>query len=145
MAMTAAEARAALAEVMDPEIPTLSIVDLGMVEDVRVADGRVEVDLLPTFLGCPALDLIAAAVRARLGPATIVRFRADPPWTSARITAAGQERLRAFGIAPPEPTLRCPRCGGEDVLVENLFGPTRCRAIAYCRRCRQPFEAFKAI
>jgi ring-1,2-phenylacetyl-CoA epoxidase subunit PaaD len=143
--MTKAQVLRALADVKDPEIPTISIVDLGMVEDVRLADGRVEVDLLPTFLGCPALDLIEEAVKKQLGDTAVVAFRHDPPWSADRITAAGQEALRRFGIAPPADVVRCPRCGTEEVLSENLFGPTRCRAIYYCRRCRAPFEAFKAI
>jgi ring-1,2-phenylacetyl-CoA epoxidase subunit PaaD len=143
--MTEHEARARLAQVVDPEIPTISIVDLGMVEAVAVADGRIHVDLLPTFLGCPALALIEEAVVKQLGPGTVVRFRHDPPWHTGRITDAGKEALRRFGIAPPEASVRCPRCGSERVLAENLFGPTRCRAIYYCRACRAPFEAFKAI
>ena len=143
--MTEQQARDALSRVMDPEIPTISIVDLGMVEAVRIADGHAEVDLLPTFLGCPALDLIDEAVHKELGAGTVVAFRYDPPWSTDRITEAGKEGLRRFGIAPPEETVRCPRCGSEQVLAENLFGPTRCRAIYYCRACRSPFEAFKAI
>ncbi|HVB09772.1 MAG TPA: 1,2-phenylacetyl-CoA epoxidase subunit PaaD [Bacillota bacterium] len=143
--MTKEEVHDALTRVMDPEIPTISIVDLGMVEDVQVEAGQVHVALLPTFLGCPALDLIEEAVRKQLGAGVVVRFRHDPPWGTHRISEAGKQALRRFGIAPPEDVVHCPRCGTEDVLEENLFGPTRCRSIFYCRKCRSPFEAFKAI
>jgi ring-1,2-phenylacetyl-CoA epoxidase subunit PaaD len=78
-------------------------------------------------------------------PSAVVTFRHDPPWSTERITEPGKEGLRRFGIAPPDDVVRCPRCGSEQVLAENLFGPTRCRAIYYCRACRSPFEAFKAI
>ncbi len=142
--MTEQAVREALGRVMDPEIPTISIVDLGMVDEVRVHAEHVEVALLPTFLGCPALDLIEEAVLKAI-PSAVVTFRHDPPWSTERITEAGKEGLRRFGIAPPDDVVRCPRCGSEQVLAENLFGPTRCRAIYYCRACRSPFEAFKAI
>ncbi len=142
--MTEQQAYDALARVMDPEIPTISIVDLGMVDEVRVHASHVDVALLPTFLGCPALDLIEEAVQKAM-PGAVVTFRNDPPWSTDRITEAGREALRQFGVAPPEDVVRCPRCGTEEVLSENLFGPTRCRSIYYCPACRAPFEAFKAI
>lgn len=139
--------RAALREVPDPEIPVISIVDLGMVEDVTVTDSEIRVELLPTFVGCPALDTIRTAVEDRLaefGPPVSVDFAFRVPWTSDRITEAGRERLRRSGFAPPgEET--CPWCGSADVVLDNLFASTQCRSIRYCRACRQPFEAFKEV
>ena len=146
----------ALEDVKDPEIPTVSVRDLGMVRSVSVRDGRVRVELLPTFVGCPALDLIRQAAERRIAAVdgvaeAEVAFVFDEPWTSARITAAGIEKLRQFGIAPPvaEDADRmvppCPYCGAESGDIENLFGPTPCRAIFYCRCCKQPFEGMKPL
>ena len=150
-AVDEAAVRAALADVPDPEIPIVSVVDLGMVEDVEVRHDRIRVELLPTFVGCPALDAIRAAVEARLGvfgrPLEI-QFGFRVPWSSDRITAAGRERLRRSGFAPPvdDPAqTRCPWCASSNVAMDNLFGPTQCRSLYYCRACRQPFEAFKAV
>jgi ring-1,2-phenylacetyl-CoA epoxidase subunit PaaD len=154
----------ALAGVRDPEIPPISITDLGMVERVRVADARVEVELLPTFVGCPALDVIRAeadrALREVAGDVPVeVRFVYGPPWTSDRITPAGREALRTYGLTPPgdrplpfvplaslRPTeggAPCPFCRSDDTVLESAFGPTLCRATLFCRACRNPFEAFK--
>ncbi len=142
--------RAALAEVPDPEIPVVSVVDLGMVESVEVAPDAIRVELLPTFVGCPALDVIREAVEQRLagfGRAVGVSFGYRVPWTSDRITAVGRERLRAAGFAPPDDpaAMRCPYCGSGEVALDNLFGPTQCRSLHYCRACRQPFESFKPV
>jgi ring-1,2-phenylacetyl-CoA epoxidase subunit PaaD len=146
-----AAVRAALAEVPDPEIPVVSIVDLGMVEGVEVSDTGIRVELLPTFIGCPVLDVIRSAVEDRLrafGLPLDVRFVRHVPWTSERMTPVGRERLRLAGLAPPvaDPALtRCPHCGSGDVAMDNLFGPTQCRSLYYCRACRQPFEQFKTV
>jgi ring-1,2-phenylacetyl-CoA epoxidase subunit PaaD len=143
--------RAALADVADPEIPVVSIVDLGMVEAVHVAGGRLAVTLLPTFVGCPALDQIRSAVEDRLGglgAPVDVTFSFQVPWTTDRITPAGRATLRASGFAPPSADpgeTRCPHCGSADIALDNLFGPTQCRSLYYCRACRQPFEAFKTV
>ncbi len=156
------QVRRALDGVMDPEIPACSIVDLGMVERVDVDFDVVDVGLLPTFLGCPAKEMIgeraAAAVRAVAGDREVrVRFLADPPWTTDRITLRGRERLRSTGIAPhwerqggpvSVPLLApvgvpCPYCGSPETLMESAWGPTPCRAVHYCRSCRNPFEGFK--
>jgi ring-1,2-phenylacetyl-CoA epoxidase subunit PaaD len=158
--------RTALDAVHDPEIPACSITDLGMVERVEVTDDAVEVDLLPTFVGCPAKDLIADDVRAGLrevaaGRTIRLRFVHDPPWTTGRITERGQQRLREVGIAPewkggpPAPsgpvavqlmrpsTVACPFCGSEETVMESAWGPTPCRTQHWCRACRNPFEGFK--
>ena len=156
-----ASVRGALAEVADPEIPVVSIVDLGIVERVDVRPGRIEIELLPTFVGCPALDLIRSAVIERLsafGRPVSVEFGFRVPWTSDRITSTGRERLRMAGFAPPEPAsverpllvhlgepVPCPNCGSLRTVLENAFGPSQCRAIHYCTACRQPFEAFKVV
>jgi len=137
----------ALATVADPEIPAVSIVDLGMVEDVRIEPDALRIELLPTFVGCPALEAIQGAVEERLAGferPVEVEFGFRVPWTTDRITAQGRKRLRASGFAPPDEAT-CPYCGSADVALENLFGPTQCRSLHYCRACRQPFEAFKPI
>ena len=146
----------ALSRVMDPEIPVCSITDLGLVERVAVTDDAVEVTLLPTFVGCPALDAIREdaehAVRDVAGDRAItVTYVYDPPWTTDRVTEAGREALRSFGIAPAQPrpllqiALPCPHCGSLATTIESDFGPTPCRTIRYCTSCRQPFESFKEI
>ena len=160
--VTAEQVWAALAEVPDPEIPVISLVDLGVVRDVAVDGDRVTIEFTPTFLGCPALDAMRVrmdeAVRS-LGGDPDVRVVLDDSWSTDRITPAGRAKLREAGFAPPapreagEPTLvqlqtgafRCPYCGSSDTHLENLFGPTPCRSIRYCDACRQPFEQFKTI
>ncbi len=139
--------RLALDDVPDPEIPVVSIVDLGMVEALEVRADAIHVGLLPTFIGCPALDAIRGAVVGRLsafGRPVEVEFGYRVPWTSDRITPAGRDKLRAAGFAPPGEAT-CPYCGSADVALDNLFGPTQCRSLRYCRSCRQPFESFKVI
>ncbi|HLN33369.1 MAG TPA: 1,2-phenylacetyl-CoA epoxidase subunit PaaD [Gemmataceae bacterium] len=154
----------ALRTVNDPEMP-INIVDLGIVDAVRIEPGadasgsRVVVEILPTFVGCPALPWIENDVRKRLGamPGVTeidVHFRFDPPWTVDRISPAGRESLREFGVTVPqrrdhcEPetqTPQCPFCGSSQVHLESSFGPTRCRMIYYCESCRNPFEHLKRI
>ena len=155
----------ALAEVPDPEIPVVSVVDLGLVHSVELDGGRLRVGLLPTFVGCPALELIRDSVAERLAgmtPVVEVEMTFAVPWTSERITPEGRRRLRDSGFAPPapaaagdprplfttipvRPAAACPWCGSEDTTLENLFGPTLCRTLFWCNRCRQPFEQFKAV
>ncbi len=146
-----------LQEVKDPEIPELSIVELGMVNRVSVGESGVRVELTPTFVGCPALDLIAEQVEKVLtrerGDPVEVDFVMNPPWTSERITPEGRKKLKDFGIAPPPVTRNesgdivadCPFCGAGEGEILNLFGPTACRSIFYCRNCRQPFEGMKPV
>ena len=147
---TGARVRAILRTVHDPEIPTVSIVDLGLVHDVRVADSGVAVELLPTFVACPALEVIRDSVTDALriiGRPVTVEFTYAVPWTTDRLTAGGRAGLKSAGIAPPaEPAdIRCPFCDSGRVAMDSAFGPTLCRSLFYCRECRQPFEAFKPI
>ena len=150
----------ALAEVPDPEIPVVSVVDLGLVHTVELDGELLRVELLPTFVGCPALELIRRSVGDRLAgmaPRVEVEMTFAVPWTSDRITPDGRRKLRQSGFAPPgpsrplfatipmRPTAACPWCGSADTTLENLFGPTLCRTVFWCNRCRQPFEQFKAV
>lgn len=147
----------ALYSVMDPEIPSVSIVDLGMLHDVKVSGTKVEVFLIPTFLGCPALDIIKGntmkAIEA-IGAFTeiVVDFVYSEVWTTDRISETGRIRLKEFGIAPPPRQLEaggwevdCPFCGSAYTTLDNIFGPTACRSILYCRSCKNPFEAMKPV
>ena len=152
---------AALDEVADPEIPAVSIVEMGMIGGIDVEADRLRVELLPTFVGCPALEFIREAVRYRLsafGRPVEVQTSFATPWTSDRISPAGREKLRRSGFAPPphigseralpmlgEAPVRCPYCGSSQTTLENVFGPTQCRSIRHCAACRQPFEAFKPV
>ncbi len=157
--------RDALAEVMDPELPMLSVIDLGIVHRLEVGalDGVIRVEILPTFVGCPALELIKTAIADRLaafGRPVDVMATFEVPWRSERISPAGRRALLAAGIAPPtgaiangdgptlidlEPRVPCPHCGSRRTTLENVFGPTQCRTIRYCADCRQPFEAIKPV
>jgi ring-1,2-phenylacetyl-CoA epoxidase subunit PaaD len=140
-----------LRSVEDPELP-ITITDLGLVRDVRVGDGLVEVRLIPTWTACPALAVIRHRVREALLALQGVReasveYTYDEAWTVERMTPRGRARLREYGLSVPacrfaEPP-ECPYCGSRDVAVESLFGPTLCRATYLCRSCRNPFERFK--
>jgi ring-1,2-phenylacetyl-CoA epoxidase subunit PaaD len=152
----------ALAGIPDPEIPVISLVDLGVIRDVGVSNASVRVEFTPTFLGCPALEVMRDAMAERiraLGAEPEIVVRADDSWSTDRITPAGREKLRASGFAPPAPreasaptlvqlqsnVFRCPYCGSTETRLENIFGPTPCRSLRYCTSCRQPFEQFKTI
>jgi ring-1,2-phenylacetyl-CoA epoxidase subunit PaaD len=155
----------ALAEVSDPEIPAISLVDLGVIRSVQLDGGRLTVELLPTFVGCPAVEIMRHDVAERLrgmADEVDVRISFAEPWTSERISGRGRERLRASGFAPPVrrspaplhddltelsvlPVATCPYCGSRNTTLENPFGPTLCRAIYHCADCRQPFEQFKTV
>jgi ring-1,2-phenylacetyl-CoA epoxidase subunit PaaD len=152
----------ALAEIPDPEIPVISLVDLGVIKDVEVENGTVRIDFTPTFMGCPALEPMQRAMEAKveeLGARAEVRVVLDDSWSTDSITAEGREKLRAAGFAPPSPrpagkldlvqlqkgAFRCPYCGSTETRLDNLFGPTPCRSIRYCESCRQPFEQFKTL
>jgi ring-1,2-phenylacetyl-CoA epoxidase subunit PaaD len=160
--VTEAQVWEALGEVPDPEIPVISVVDLGVVRGVRVEAGRVHVEFTPTFLGCPALEVMRDQMTARiaeLGAEPEVEVVLDDSWSTDRITPEGREKLRASGFAPPAPreaggpqlvqlqskAFRCPYCNSTETRLENIFGPTPCRSLRYCESCRQPFEQFKTI
>jgi ring-1,2-phenylacetyl-CoA epoxidase subunit PaaD len=156
----------ALAEIPDPEIPTISLVDLGVVRDVDVSNGTVHVRFAPTFLGCPAVDVMERLMAERirdLGAEPDIEV-AEEGWSSDWITAEGRRKLRESGFAPPlaqtelgragqaPPLLQiqtavhsCPYCGSDAKRLENRIGPTPCRSIRYCEACRQPFEQFKTV
>ncbi len=148
----------ALYQIHDPEIPAISIVDLGIVNEVSVQETTVFVSLTPTFMGCPATQLIRKNVENELykiiGVSNVsVKFVYDPPWTSDRISEKGRQNLHKFGISPPKCQLHklktftatCPFCESENTVLENMFGPTACRSMFYCRSCHQPFEAMKPV
>ena len=160
--MTEEQVWDALAEIPDPEIPVISLVDLGVIREVGVENETVRVAFTPTFLGCPALEVMREAMAQRiraLGAEPEIVVRADDSWSTDRITPAGREKLRESGFAPPSPrdasaptlvqlqsnAFRCPYCGSTDTRLENIFGPTPCRSLRYCASCRQPFEQFKTI
>lgn len=151
MAVDARDIWQALRTVMDPEIPVLSVVDLGIVEAVRVGEEVVEVDLIPTFVACPATRLIVEAVRAEVARhvpdrRVAVRLLTAPPWTTARVTEEGRRQLVSFGIAFEDGGLPpCPFCGSARTVLASDFGPTLCRRVYYCEDCRQPFEAMKQV
>jgi len=146
----------ALEEIPDPEIPVISLVDLGVIRSVDVQNGHVYIEFTPTFLGCPALEVMKRAMEEKvreLGAEPEVSVINDDSWGTDKITATGREKLRAAGFAPPAPRLvqlqsqvhKCPYCGSTETKLENIFGPTPCRSLRYCESCRQPFEQFKTI
>ena len=157
------EVRRALAGVPDPEIPAVSVLDMGMIHGIDVDGPSVRVVVLPTFIGCPAVEVIKGDVRnavARIPRVEKVEVDVtyEPPWTSDRITDEGRRKLEEFGLAPPtgdQPVLiteiglpkraKCPYCGSPNTRNESPFGPTPCRAVYYCEACRNPFEQFKTI
>jgi ring-1,2-phenylacetyl-CoA epoxidase subunit PaaD len=142
----------ALEEIPDPEIPVVSLVELGVIRSVDVENGHVRIEFTPTFLGCPALEFMKRAIEEKV-PGAEVNVITDDSWSTDKITPAGREKLRAAGFAPPAPRLvqlqsqvhKCPYCGSTDTRLENLFGPTPCRSLRYCESCHQPFEQFKTI
>ena len=152
--------RRALETVVDPEIPVVNVVEMGMIAGVRMESGMVVIDMTPTFVGCPARDVIRENIRAAVSAVTAAHVTVnvvfDPPWTSDRISETGRQKLKAFGLAPPGERCSgalmqslertsCPYCDSTDTDVESLFGPTLCRSIHYCRSCLQSFEHFKAV
>jgi ring-1,2-phenylacetyl-CoA epoxidase subunit PaaD len=160
-AFTRADVFETLAKVVDPEIPAISVVDLGIIDEVEIEGKRVRVTCLPTFIGCPALDVIRQDITnalEELGADATVKFVFQPAWTTDRISLQGRQKLEEYGLAPPAAhqrlrpvpvTLlkpgRCPHCRSNDTVLESPFGPTLCRATCYCKACRQPFEQFKPL
>lgn len=158
MQITEKDILAALEKVKDPEIDTVSIIDLGMVENIYIDNNKVKIEVLPTFIGCPALEIIRGNIIKAVNELegveeTVVEFIHSPPYTSDRITEKGIQGLKEFGIAPPPKYVRddgtwhvdCPYCGSTYITIENIFGPTACRSILYCKSCKNPFEAMKLI
>jgi len=149
----------AIESVTDPEIPVLSVIDMGIIAGVRIIDGHVMVDVTPTFVGCPAVDMIRENLKAALlgiGEHNVdVNLVFDPPWTTDRMTEQGRRKLKEIGFSPPTKGLvqlgltpqivPCPHCNSTRTNMESMFGPTLCRAIYYCRECQQSFEHFKSV
>ncbi|HKW49065.1 MAG TPA: 1,2-phenylacetyl-CoA epoxidase subunit PaaD [Gemmatimonadaceae bacterium] len=156
---------AILDEVKDPEVPVLSVVELGIVRDVVVDGAAVTVTITPTYSGCPAMRVIEADITAALETRGLSPVRLEtvyaPAWTTEWMSAAAKQKLAAYGIAPPGRAVAdslvrltrapaaervlCPYCGSKDTEMRSEFGSTACKAIMYCRGCQQPFELFKAI
>jgi ring-1,2-phenylacetyl-CoA epoxidase subunit PaaD len=160
--VTSEDVWAALGRVPDPEIPVISLVDLGVIKSVAVEGSRVRIEFTPTFMGCPALEVMVRQMEeqvAAIGAEPEIAVVLDDSWSTDRITPAGREKLREAGFAPPTPRaaglptlvqlergpFRCPFCGSTDTRLDNIFGPTPCRSIRYCNACSQPFEQFKTI
>lgn len=155
-APTAARAREVLARVVDPEIPVLTIEDMGILRDVRVDGDAVVVDITPTYSGCPAMDLIRRQVEEALSGAGFspveVRTVYSPAWTTDWMSDRGRARLAEIGIAPPRGTggpvpapILCPRCAARETTVVSEFGSTACKALMVCDACGEPFDHFKEI
>ena len=152
-----------LNEVMDPEVPVISVVELGIVRDVTITASHVTVTITPTYSGCPAMHAIEHDIRAALAAAGVADVTLEtvwaPAWTTDWIGPEAREKLRAFGIAPPSPAERdglitltraraavaCPYCGSNDTVLKSEFGSTACKAIHVCNACRQPFDEFKPL
>src|SRR5262249_20669873 len=162
--VTSAHVSAALRRVHDPEIPVISVTDLGIVREVTADEDRVVVVVTPTYAGCPATEVIRASIEQALRAvgATEVQIntRLDPPWTTEWISPAARKRLREYGIAPPHALplddqpifsarrrlpVECPRCRSDDPERLSQFGATACKALYRCRPCREPFEYFKPL
>lgn len=149
-----------LEEVKDPEIPVLSLVDLGVITGVSVEAGRVKIVMTPTFVGCPALDMMKSEIVEVLKSKGVdqvdIEISYSKPWHSNLISEKGKKALKQFGLAPPPSGtlftdldvlehVACPRCNGTDTELKNAFGPTLCRSIHYCNTCHEAFEQFKPL
>ncbi|HEY0654274.1 MAG TPA: 1,2-phenylacetyl-CoA epoxidase subunit PaaD [Chryseosolibacter sp.] len=161
MKLTADDIYKWLEEVKDPEIPVLSLVDLGVITNVEVAGSQVSIEMTPTFVGCPALDMMKTDIQDVLKKNGVERVEIEisfrKPWTSDSISEKGKAALKKFGLAPPPSSknlftdidilehVPCPRCSGTDTELKNPFGPTLCRSIHYCNTCKEAFEQFKPL
>lgn len=158
--LTEAEIWEILDEVKDPEIPVVSVVEMGIVRDIEIEGELVKVTMTPTFAGCPALKVMQDDIEEKLKQAGVekvaVRLSHNPPWSSDWISAEARAKLKGFGLTPPPmhggkielsllEVVSCPYCSSENTSLKNSFGPTLCRAIFYCNDCRQPFEQFKPL
>jgi ring-1,2-phenylacetyl-CoA epoxidase subunit PaaD len=160
------DARRVAESVVDPELPMLTLADLGVLRSVDVEDGRVVVTITPTYSGCPAMGIMRADLVKQLSeagyPDAEVRTALSPPWTSDWISAQGRRKLREHGISPPgaaprrtgpvllqlaprPPRVTCPRCGSEETAMSSEFGATACKALWRCTSCSEPFEHIKEI
>lgn len=153
--------RRVLEQIHDPEIPVLSITDMGIVREVKEEAGTWVISITPTYSGCPAMDMIAASIKMELSaqgyPGAEVRFVLSPAWTTDWMTEAGKEKLKAYGIAPPNPrqqvcrdelfapdeAVQCPHCGSWHTRRISEFGSTACKALYRCEDCKEPFDYFK--
>lgn len=149
-----------LEKVKDPEIPNVSVVELGMIRNVGIESGKVYVTMTPTFIGCPAIDVIKGEITKELHNSGInnleIKISLSNPWSSDWITSEGRKKLKEFGISPPpkhrgnlntalSESACCPYCNSDKTVLKNSFGSTQCRAIYFCNNCQQPFEQFKPI
>jgi ring-1,2-phenylacetyl-CoA epoxidase subunit PaaD len=149
-----------LEEVKDPEIPVLSLVDLGVITSVDIENDTVRIEMTPTFVGCPALDFMKREIEEKLGSKgvkeTEVYVTYREPWSSDKISEKGRQALKRFGLAPPPGNqlftdlsvlehAQCPRCDSTNTELRNAFGPTLCRSIHYCHDCKEAFELFKPV
>lgn len=149
-----------LADVPDPEIPVVSVVDLGIVRNINIGDDTIEVEVAPTYSGCPATEVIESSILEKLVDEGLkgvsIKRVLSPPWTTDWITESGRDKLRDYGIAPPvgnaskrellgKGAVHCPRCGASQTTVVSEFGSTACKASYKCDECLEPFEYFKCI
>ncbi len=150
----------ALETVVDPEIPVVSLVEMGIIRSVQIVGQAVNIAITPTFSGCPALHVMQADIRKKIKslgvPEVTVTVVWSPPWSTDRILESGRQKLKAFGLAPPKlhggnvslvlfDPVACPYCDSENTALRNAWGSTPCRMIHYCNQCSQPFEQFKPL
>tara|TARA_B100000902_G_C27021883_1_gene770035 strand:- start:216 stop:707 length:492 start_codon:yes stop_codon:yes gene_type:complete len=148
--------------VMDPEVPVLSVLDLGVIRDVKIRKSGVEIDISPTYTGCPAMDVISSSVKNAILSIGVNNVKVNtvltPPWTTDWISEAGRKKLEDFGIAPPQQNSKikrelfeaaqkvpCPKCKASDTSCVSLFGSTACKALYKCNVCLEPFDYFKCL
>ena len=146
-----------LSSVVDPEIPVLTLQDLGVLRDISIADGEVKVSITPTYSGCPAMEAMRADIESTLAAAgyeqVVVQQILSPAWSTDWMTENGREKLRAYGIAPPVKTtcghpggqIQCPQCNSTEVKLISEFGSTACKSLYQCQDCLEPFDYFKCI
>ena len=159
--VSAEEIKIILDEVVDPEIPVLTIAELGILDEITIQDDMIHIYILPTYNGCPAMDLISMEIRNKLYDAGIrdfqVHLRQSPPWSTARMDPAALAKMEAYGIAPPqnqvditalingEIKVQCPKCKSGNTELISSFGATACKAMFKCNSCKEPFEYFKCF
>lgn len=151
-----------LEDVTDPEIPVLTVIDMGIIRDVRISGESIEIDITPTYTGCPAMDVIATDIKTRLSKEGLneveVKEVLTPTWTTDWLSAEGRKKLEEYGIAPPvnesadkrslfvsQPVIKCPQCKSENTLRISQFGSTACKALYQCQDCKEPFDYFKCL